>query len=61
MKPKQPQCPDCGGKLPTLIRLISRVYAQWQCTKCGLEWRSDAATGRLITRLTSAVHLEGGK
>lgn len=60
MKPKTPaKCPDCGKTRITLTRVFSRVYAEWRCESCGSEWRADAATGRLITRLNYTRHLEG--
>jgi ribosomal protein L37AE/L43A len=62
MKPKLPdKCPDCGATRGlTMIRTVSRVYAEWNCGRCGSSWRSDAGTGRLIARLNTAEHLEGG-
>lgn len=62
MKPKVPTCPDCGTRrTPTMLRVTSRVYAAWRCEDCGSEWTSDAVTGRLISRQSTAQDLEGGK
>jgi transposase-like protein len=61
MKPKLPaRCPDCGaGNGLTMTRLYSRIFAEWNCTRCGSNWRADASTGKLITHLNTAAHIEG--
>ena len=64
MKPKFPMkpCPFCNTrKLPVLNHVWSRVYADWDCPECGGTWRTDAATGKLITRVTTPESLEGVK
>lgn len=61
MKPKVPTCAfGCESKrAPILVRVMSRVYAEWDCPDCGSSFRTDVVTGKLIARLNTAAHLEG--